>query len=211
MGDVMRGTSWETPGDRDLRRWILTRRLLLHRARTHTIYEFTGITRHRLAHLRQRWQIEDHERLRGPSPSSLAVFFQSAEVREVASCAAVVGMQFELARCIPIGTDHRPGQDLEFGERACEAYEMLSICCPAHGLELEQFLLLASALSRDDSIALGRCTNCGCALILDLLGAQEPICQHCRASPIRQEFGTHSSGGLCNCGSELCNEQLALF
>jgi len=120
-------------------------------------------------------------------------------------------MQYELAQRISSGTGHRPGQDLEFGERACEAYEALSVCCPAHGLELEQFLLLAVAIGRADNITFGSCTNCGCALIRDLLSAQEPICQYCRASPTPKEFDAKSLGTLCGCGSELCREQFALF
>lgn len=207
----MTPTCRETPGDRDLRRWILSRRLLLHRARTRTVYDFTGITRHPLARLRRRWQILDHDRHRGPSPSSFTIFFRSAQTREIASCAALICQFHDLLTPRLLSAKSRLSERLDVGERVCDAFEAFSACCPGHDFELEQFLLLARGIVRQREIALGGCTNCGGALLMDLLAAQSPTCRQCHASSSSRHNGVSDGNPIPAFLPEGSSDQLKLL
>src|SRR5688500_8022123 len=75
--------------DRDLRRRQLAQRLVVHQARTQTIFLLTGLSRHQLATLRQRWRVTQEMRHRGPPPTSFAVFRSTLRARAEAAALAV--------------------------------------------------------------------------------------------------------------------------
>lgn len=169
----------EDPDERDLRRRQLAKRLVSHHARTQTIYEFTGYSRHRLATLRRRWQVSPEGRHRGPSPTSFSVFFRSPKARNIATAAAVL--------CRLLGATRPPLDpkmshrivDLDFGEQICEVHEALQACFPDVELEFEQVVLLAIGLSRHESIELTTCVRCGIAVLADQLSIRRRTCASC--------------------------------
>jgi hypothetical protein len=169
----------DDPDDRDLRRRQLAKRLVSHHARTQTIFEFTGYTRHRLATLRKRWQVPPEERHRGPSPTSFSVFFRSPRARNVATAAAVVCKLLGATRPDQSAGISRRTLDLDFGEQLCEVHEALQACFPDVDLEFEQVMLLATGLSRHEFIDLTICVKCGIAILSDQLSLRRRTCASC--------------------------------
>ena len=167
-------------GDRDLRRLHLTKRLVIHSARTETIYRLTGYTRHRLTTLRKRWRVSYGARHRGPAPTSFAVFFRSASARSEAASAAAICRVFDAISAPQPGRVSRDFADLDSGERLCEVYEAFHACFPDAHLEFEQLLLLAVGLTKRDVVELTTCANCQCAILVDLLGRRRRTCSICQ-------------------------------
>jgi hypothetical protein len=167
-------------GDRDLRRLHLTKRLVIHSARTETIYRLTGYTRHRLTTLRKRWRVSYGARHRGPAPTSFAVFFRSARARSEAASAAAIWRVFDTVSAPRPGRAPCDFADLDSGERLCEVYEAFHACFPDAHLEFEQLLLLAVGLTRREVIELTTCANCQCAILVDLLGRCRRTCSICQ-------------------------------
>jgi len=168
MGDV------DDPDDRNLRRRLLARRLVSHRARTQTVQLFTGLSRHQLETLRQRWGVTAEERHRGPSPTSFTEFFRTSRNVQAASAAAV------LCRLVDAIPSQASGQDislsLEMGERLCFAYEALQACYPQADLEFEHLLLLATGLAEGTCLRLGECRGCGASILVDTLSVRDSVC-----------------------------------
>lgn len=173
----------EDPDERDLRRRQLAKRLVSHHARTQTIYEFTGYSRHRLATLRRRWQVSTEERHRGPSPTSFSVFFRSPRARNVATAAAVICRLLGATRPSIDAKISRRIADLDFGEQICEVHEALQACFPDVELEFEQVMLLAIGLSQHESIDLTTCVRCGIAVLADQLSIRRRTCASCHRPP----------------------------
>ncbi len=166
---------------RDFRRYQLAQRLMAHRARTRTISAMTNLTRHQLATLRRRWWVTEDMRHRGPSPKSLAVFFQSPRARsEGASLAVLCG----ILNAVPLrraGSAVKSSFSLDWGERLCEAFEAYRACLPASNFEFEQVLLLVSGLAEGGAIGLGGCEKCGCTILIDRLATRRRACSYCQA------------------------------
>lgn len=169
----------EDPDDRDLRRRQLAKRLVSHHARTQTICEFTGYTRHQLATLRKRWRVSPDERHRGPSPTSFSVFFRSPRARNVATAAAVICKLLGATRPTVEERIHKRALDLDFGEQLCEVHEALQACFPDVELEFEQVMLLAVGLSSHEFIDLTTCVRCGIAVLSDQLSLRRRTCASC--------------------------------
>jgi hypothetical protein len=166
---------------RDVRRYQLAMRLVAHRARTQTIVDLTGISRHRLATLRRRWMVSQDERHRGPSPSSFGAFFRSPRVRSESASLAVF---CRVLRAVPTNDDVRVKRSfasLDRGERLCEAFEAYRACLPVSEIEFDQVVLLASGLAKGDQIELGQCESCHGMILIDRLGRRRPCCSHCAA------------------------------
>jgi len=186
--------------DRDMRRRQLAKRLVLLRARTQTIYRFTGYTRDRLATLRKRLKIGSEGRHRGPSPTSFAIFFRPPLAREVGSAALLCEL-FGALSPLPHRGIRDCLADLEWGEQLCEVYEAFSACCPVSAFEFEHLVLLATGLSGRECIALSSCSVCSAAIVVDRLGARPRICTCCQlraterterpgvVKPLRQDSG----------------------
>lgn len=167
------------PVDRELRRRQLAQRLVAHQARTQTIFRLTGLSRHQLATLRQRWQVTDEMRHRGPSPTSFAVFRSSVRVRAEAAALAVFWRTLVHIGA-PNGRTYGTISAVEFGERLCEVFEAYLACFPKAELDLEHLLLLARGLEEADAIALSKCSRCEAVILADLLGTRRRLCSHCQ-------------------------------
>lgn len=163
----------EDPDDRDVRRRLLARRLVSHRARTQTVQSFTGLSRHRLETLRQRWGVGTEDRHRGPSPTSFTEFFRNARNLQTATAAALL---CRLVEAIPPRTLRGGSSAIETGERLCYAFEALKALYPKAELEFEQLLLLASGLAEGTCLRIGQCRQCGAALLIDTLSVRDALC-----------------------------------
>lgn len=171
----------EDPDERDMRRRQLAKRLVSHRARTQTIYAFTGFTRHRLETLRRRWGVAPEDRHRGPSPTSFTEFFRTSKSLQAATAAALLchllGM-FQQREGLA-----RKAMSLETGEQLCYVYEALQACFPEVEIQFEHLVLLANGLLDGRALQLRRCTDCGAAILIDNLAAPRTICRpRCHAS-----------------------------
>lgn len=166
------------PVDRDLRRRQLAQRLVAHQARTQTIFLLTGLSRHQLATLRQRWQITTEMRHRGPPPTSFAVFRSTLRVRSEAAALAVFWRA--IAHACHSNGGGGPISMVEFGEQICEVFEAYLACFPKGELDIEHLLLLARGLEEAEAITLSKCSNCEAVTLLDLLGGRRRLCSHCQ-------------------------------
>jgi hypothetical protein len=168
------------PLDRDLRRRQLARRLVIHQARTKTIFLLTGLSRHQMATLRQRWRIGDEMRRRGPPPTSFAVLLSTLRMRaEVAALAVFWKALGSFSRADGLRA-HEPASNVDLGERICDVFEVYLACFPTTELELEHLVLLARGLHEENSIGVAKCSDCKAAMLIDLFGMQRRICSHCQ-------------------------------
>jgi hypothetical protein len=165
----------EDPDERDMRRRQLAKRMVSHRARTQTIFEFTGYTRHRLETLRRRWGVSAEDRHRGPSPSSQAEFFRTTRTLQEATTAAVLCDLLGVLR--PSRNGGPAIRTLEFGEQLCDTFEALRASFPHLDIEFEHLVLLARGLSEGSCLGIERCTQCGVAILMDKLAARPAVCR----------------------------------
>lgn len=167
---------------RDFRRQQLAMRLVAHQARTQTICDLTGLTRHRLATLRRRWMISPETRRRGPSPQSFEVFVRSPRTRSEAASLAVFCYVLGAVPSQRTASVGKKFTSLESGERLCDAYEACRACLPQCDLEFEQLVLLATGLVQGDAISLRTCTKCEGTILIDRLGTRRQTCSQCHRS-----------------------------
>ena len=169
------------PFDRELKRRQLAHRLVVHRARTQTIFLLTGLSRHQLATLRRRWRITTEMRHRGPPPTSFTVFHSTLRVRAEA---AALGVFWKVLSNLRASNTGAPKKTLpaEIGENLCDVFEAYVACFPQSELEIEHLVLLVRGLDNADAIALSTCLNCEGVVLADLLGARRRLCIHCQRS-----------------------------
>jgi hypothetical protein len=167
---------------RDLRRYQLAMRLVAHEARTGTICDWTGLTRERLKTLRREWGIPMETRHRGPSPTSVSVFFRSPRVRSEASLLAMLCRMMGAVSSTRMPDAARLLPSLDRGERLCDAFEAFRVCLPESPIEFEQVVLLALALAQGDALELGHCRNCDAVMLVDRLAVGARICSFCHRS-----------------------------
>jgi hypothetical protein len=153
----------------------LVKRLVSHRARTQTIYEFTGYSRHRLETLRHRWGISADDRLRGPSPTSQTEFFRTARTIQEATTAALLCELLGVLR--PARKGSPASRMVELGEHLCYVYEALHASFPHLDLEFEHLVLLARGLTEGSCLSIDHCTRCGVAILVDRLAARPVVCR----------------------------------
>jgi hypothetical protein len=176
----MNSYSTSDPGDRELRRLQLTKRLVGHEARTQTIVWLTGYSRHRLATLRRRWRVSTASRHRGPSPSSFSMFFRSPIARGEAATASAIYQIYTRRAGAGVESVRRDFTGMDLGERLCEAFEAFHACFPNADLEFDHLALLALGFGESQSVTLANCTRCKCAILIDRLGIHRRICPVCQ-------------------------------
>lgn len=162
--------------ERNFRQYQLTRRLLMHAARTQTICSFTGLSPHTVSTWRRQWAIGDELRRRGPSPNSVAVMFRSPVHRSEASCLTVI---FDLMR--PRAWTCTLPHTLESGELLCSIFETYQCLYPESRFCFEQFLLLVKGLLGGITIKRSECSRCGAVIVIDALSSNGRLCGECNA------------------------------
>jgi hypothetical protein len=170
--------------DRDLRRIRLGWRLISHGVRTHTIQSWSGLSRYRIQALYRDYGATAasvaEPRRRGRSPSQVAFFWQSAQLR----CeAAILAGFFRLYGPLPLASvadakSSLPG--LVSGEHLCESYERFRSLAADSQISMAHAVLLLLELARGAELRLDACADCETALVLvDLLAAGRPLCAQC--------------------------------
>jgi hypothetical protein len=199
--------------DRDMRRRQLAHRLVIRKARTKTILHLTGLSRHQMATLRQRWRIGDEMRHRGPSPT-LSVLLSTSRVRAQAAALAIFWKVLQRYENPKGFGSEAPVPVIQLGERLCDVFDWYLACFPETELELEHLIVLARGLEDPNSIALTRCSNCNAAMLIDRLAVQRRLCSHCHASDVRPQLQNISDATSEETASPSNNEedrQLELF
>jgi hypothetical protein len=167
----------DDPGDRDLRRLELARRLVGHEARTQHVLNLTGYTKRQFDYLRQRWGVEEDSRPRGQTYISFTRFFTSARLR---SEAAVAGAMFRMFKSSTAKSPERAPSRFKLGEVLCEVYEGFHASFPGSIIKFDQLHLLASGILKGEAIGLGNC-RCGATILVDLLlASRRRICWACQ-------------------------------
>ncbi len=179
---------WGQRYNRDLQRYNLALRMIAHEARTHTICDWTGLPDDRIRHLYQSY-VHDQKRLirrrRGPSPQSLAFFFESARSRSEA--AALVGLCYMLG-VLPFEVVSNPRRDLPGvgrGQRLCDAYEMYLSLVPETPITLEHVVLLIMTVSEGREFEVTLCDVCGGVVVQDRGSLRHRNCAHCNEGVLR--------------------------
>lgn len=180
--------------DRELRRRQLAQRLVVHQARTQTVFLLTGLSRHQLATMRQRCHITQEMRHRGPPPTSYGVFRTTLRMREEAAVLAVLWKLIGDVEMQKSGSRERTFS-VELGERLCDVIEAYLACVPDGELEFEHLVLLMRGLDDGDAIALSTCEKCTAVVLLDLLGTRRHLCSHCQQLPSACNPPEADSGG----------------
>lgn len=163
--------------ERELRRRQLAMRLIQYQARTQTIEEHTGLTRHQLATFRRQAGVSTRSRSRGPAPTSFEVFFSCARARSESAVLALLHLSLGASKFSkPYGSSYAA---IESGERLCDVYETWMRLFPRYLVEFEQLTLLGEGVSRGDQISFGSCKECRALLLVDLFGARRRLCDHC--------------------------------
>jgi hypothetical protein len=165
------------------RRTHVAIRLMRNQARTQTIQRFTGVSKDRLATLRQRLGIGSDTRFRGPSPYSLAQMMRSPRLRDEGAAIATL--------CTLLGAIQLPSTQccspsnlftLNTADRLCDAFELFKECCPSAQISFEQTVLLVGSLTRDHTLTLARCPRCSVAQLLERMGSPQVRCRGCGAA-----------------------------
>jgi hypothetical protein len=158
---------------RELRCLELARRLIAHQVRTRTISKMTGLSRDRLATLRQRLMVPDNNRLRGPPPRSIAEFLRTSHGR--AEGAALASLLPFFKSPTSIGSL----SFLEDGEQACDIYDAYLAYHPRSAVRFEELMLLKQSLTGPNAIALGLCRKCRGLIVNKRAIARRRTCVHC--------------------------------
>lgn len=176
---------------RELRRTQLATRMVSHKARTQTICDYTGLARERIKTLRRDWKVASDQRHRGPSPSSVSVFFRSARMRAEASALAVICRMLGAVGAAPMADAARRFPSLERGERLCDVFEAFRTFFPKSDVGFEQVVLLAVGMAQGDVLRLEYCGNCDAVILADRLAAAQRLCAPCQAleAPLVGECG----------------------
>ena len=180
---------WDERYRRDMRRYNLAVRLIGHEARTSTICIWTGLSEERIRTL-YRWYLDVGPatatvRHRGPSPRRISYFFRSPQLRSESAAAAILCRLAGAVPLKPVRDASRSLPSVSCGERVCDAYEGYLRAVSDPQLTLEHFFLLVLALGSGEELALGNCTNCDAAILVDLLGLDRRICDVCRVAGAR--------------------------
>jgi hypothetical protein len=179
--------------DRELRRRQLAKRLTAHQARTQTICALTTLTRHQLTTLRQRWQVPQKERYRGPAPRSFNVFTKTLRGQaEGAALYVLCRVLGALSRAKPSPSDTL-FNSVEAGERLCDVVEVCRLCFPQLKADFEQIQTLVSGAAAGERIAIANCTNCTALIIVERLSTRRRLCAHCRRA--RRDLPEHLPEG----------------
>jgi hypothetical protein len=173
-------TPTNDPLARELQRIEFAKRLTLHRVRTGTIMNFTGLTQNRLTAYRRRWKIPEDTRLRGCHPQSLDIFLHSPEART--ETAAVLALCRAFDALPQRSRDYAPDGKffIDVGLRLCEAFEAYRACRPASDLEFDDLMLLVRELDHGKVIRLGKCKSCRALIVIASFDGTRPICSHCQ-------------------------------
>jgi Flagellar transcriptional activator (FlhC) len=170
--------------DRDRKRLDLALRMIQHEARTCTIRVWTGVSDDRIRKLYRSYILgggpDAVRRHRGKSPRQVGYFFRTPDISFQAGQLASIYLLYGLlaARAGRLEGRYRPGV-LESCDLLCSAYETYARLHVPAQISFEHACFLLIALTRQNEIVIGRCTDCGGASVVDLMDGGTNRCAVC--------------------------------
>lgn len=163
----------------------LALRMISHEARTRTIRECTGLSDDRIRKVYATYfkntGPQTIRRRRGKSPQQISLFVKTPANQLEATtlvalfCASLllrVEANNQVRPCWP-----RP--DVEYGHRACRAYETYQLLHPQPALSFEWAWNLLRNIGRNDELYLAQCRTCRSRYVQDAYALDRRICPSC--------------------------------
>jgi len=176
----------ESRFSKDLRRYRLARRLIGHEVRTSIISKWTGLTHNRIRSLWKAYSGTRANKLvprhRGKPLRDLRFFLRSSQVQ--AESAAIAGLCMA-AGLVPIKRTEKPRDpfpSVSCGETLCALFDLycaLSSNSDRPLLNMEQLILLVTALVRREELLLDTCEKCDGFVLRDRLATPHKRCIYC--------------------------------
>ena len=167
--------------ERDVRKHRLAKWMIAHGARTHTLTQWTGLSRYRVQALFRSYHETRDNRRRGISPFQSAYFGKSLGLEAESLAFAFIAYEMDVIP-EPVVIDARralPG--LARGERLMMAFEMYRALVPEAHISLERAILFVIELSERRQLYLRRCRTCPDAMVVDRFGPHQDQCPFCRS------------------------------
>ncbi len=163
----------------------LALRMIRHEARTRTIRECTGLSDDRIrkvyaTYFRDTGRSEVRRR-RGKSPRQIGLFVKSPQNQLEATtlvalfCASLLLRVDEASKVRPCW----PRPDVEYGHRACRAYETYRLLHPRAALTFEWAWNLLRSITLNDELFLAQCRSCRSRYVQDAYALDRRICPSC--------------------------------
>jgi hypothetical protein len=166
---------------RDLRRYQLAWRFIRLGARIRTAQRWTGLSTYRVHTLYDAYAKEGEvgPPAKGFAPRQVGYFFRSGQLRSEAAVLAGFLAVYGVFPDEPVRGAAETLESVGRGERLCRAYEEFKACWPEAQSTLEHAILLLTELVRGVQMALARCPDCDCLIVVDRLAATPARCAFC--------------------------------
>lgn len=166
----------------------LALRMIRHEARTRTIRECTGLSDDRIrkvyaTYFRDTGQ-DGVRRRRGKSPQQISLFVKTPENQLQATTLVALFCASLLLR-VDEGNKVRacwPRPDVEYGHRACRAYETYRMLHARPALNFEWAWNLLRSIAMNDELYLAACRHCHSLYVQDAYALDHRICPSCELS-----------------------------
>ncbi len=170
---------------RDRLRYDLAVRFIQHRARTHTIRLWTGLTDDRIRKLYRTYFhpcAGQMKRQRGKSPQQASFFLRSHQRKYETGVLAAFLCIFGV-----VPANLGPGVEQTIpcvtrGQALCDAYEAFRAQLPASNITFEHAAFLVLALAGGDELLFTPCHLCEGLLVEDRLSLRHARCGPCRGA-----------------------------
>lgn len=166
----------------------LALRMIRHEARTRTIRECTGLSDDRIRKVYATYFRDTGEaavrRRRGKSPQQISLFVKTPENQLQATTLVALFCASLLLR-IEEGNKVRacwPRPDVEYGHRACRAYETYLMLHARPALNFEWAWNLLRSIAMNDELYLADCRTCRSRYVQDAYALDRQICPSCELS-----------------------------
>lgn len=170
---------------RERQRHDLALRMIRHEARTCTIRSCTGLTDDRIRRLYKLYsRHEAHMQLRrrrGKSPRTVSYFTRTIHMQFEASHLRSVFAAFDLLQRTGADADN----DVEYGERFCDAYETHHQLLEKPRISFEHAWFLLQLLRRKAELRASRCRHCSGRYLRDQINAAGRHCPFCELKATR--------------------------
>jgi len=168
----------------------LALRMIQHEARTRTIKACTGLSDDRIrkvyaTYFRNTGQ-SAIKRRRGKSPRQIGLFVKTPANQLEATTLVALFCASLLLRVDKANKVHAcwPRPDVEFGHRACRAFETYVLLHPNHAINFEWAWNLLHNISMNDELYLAICRRCRGRYVQDAYAIDRRICPSCAISSV---------------------------
>lgn len=179
----MRLTDDRYSGERS--QFELALRMIRHEARTRTIRECTGLSDDRIRKVYSTYfrnsGTQSVRRRRGKSPQQIGLFVKTPANQLEATTLVALFCASLLLR-VDTGNQVRPcwpRPDVEYGHRACRAYETYLLLHPKPALSFEWAWNLLRNIGMNDELYLAECRTCRSRYVQDAYALDRRTCPSC--------------------------------